>query len=74
MKYLVVARQFFESDNNTPSDKVWVKITELEPADLARAEKVYIDEFNEDDPIDVNITFYPVSEVDEEWIKITEIW
>lgn len=73
-KHLVVLRESFECDNNTPSDKVWAKITELDEEHLAQYEKRYVDEFNEDGPIDINVDFYPVSTVDEDWQKIAEIW
>ena len=45
MKYLVVVRGFNEADNNTPSDEIWTKITDIEPSDLPKYEKIYTSEF-----------------------------
>ena len=47
LRYLVVARLYFEADNNTPSDQLWTEVAEFEQEDLARAEKVIIDAINE---------------------------
>lgn len=75
MKYLVVLHEWFECDNNTPSDKIWVKITEFKNEhEKIHAEKVYIDEFMEDGCYDVSVNFIPIEEVEEEWAKVEEIW
>ena len=74
MKYLVVARGFSEPDNNTPSDDIWVKITDIEPSEMAKCEKIYTDEFAEDYQHGVSIDFYPLAELDEDWTKVVEIW
>lgn len=74
MKYLVVVRGFNEADNNTPSDEIWAKITDIEPSDLAKCEKVYTSEFENDYEHGVSVDFYPIAEIDETWEKIIEIW
>ena len=74
MKYLVVVRGFNEADNNTPSDEIWAKITDIEPSDLPKYEKVYTSEFETDYEQGVSIDFYPIAELDETWVKVMEIW
>lgn len=74
MKYLVILRGFNEPDNNTPSDEIWTKIADIEPNDLAKCEKVYTGEFENDYEHGVGIDFYPLDEVNNEWIKVSEIW
>ena len=74
MKYLVVVRGFNEADNNTPSDEVWTKITDIEPSDLAKYEKIYTSEFENDYEYGVSVDFYPIAELDETWVKVMEIW
>ena len=74
MKYLVVARGFNEPDNNTPSDVLWAKMTDIEPKDMAKCEKVYTSEFETDYEHGVTIDFYPLEELNEEWVKVAEIW
>lgn len=75
LRYLVVARLYFEADNNTPSDQLWTEVAEFEQEDLARAEKVIIDEFKDDtDAVDIEVEFIPLSEIDHEWRKVGEIW
>lgn len=74
MKYLVVVRGFNEADNNTPSDEIWTKITDIEPSDLAKCEKIYTSEFEADYEHGVSVDFYPIAELDEEWLKVMEIW
>lgn len=75
MKYLVVLHEYFECDNNTPSDKLWVKITEFKDEhEKILAEKIYTGEFMEDGCCDVSVKFIPVEEIDEEWEKVEEIW
>ena len=74
MKYLVVVRGFNEADNNTPSDEIWTKITDIEPSDLPKYEKVYTSEVEADYEYGVSEDFYPIAELDEEWLKVMEIW
>ena len=74
MKYLVVVRGFNEPDNNTPSDEIWVKITDIEPSYLSKCEKVYTSEFENDYEHGVSVDFYPIAEIDETWEKVMEIW
>lgn len=74
MKYLVVVRGFNEADNNTPSDEIWAKITDIEPSDLTKCEKVYTSEFETDYEHGVSVDFYPIAEIDETWLKVMEIW
>lgn len=74
MKYLVILRGFNEPDNNTPSDEIWAKIADIDPSDLAKCEKVYTSEFENDYEHGVGIDFYPLDEVNNEWIKVSEIW
>lgn len=75
LRYLVVARLGFEKDNNTPSDQVWAETAEFEEEDLARAEKVIIDEFKDDtNAEEIEVDFIPLSEIDHDWQKISERW
>ena len=74
MKYLGVVRGFNEADNNTPSDEIWTKITDIEPSDLPKYEKVYTSEFAADYEHAARVDFYPIAELDEEWLKVMEIW
>lgn len=75
MKYLVVLHEWFEGDNNTPSDKIWAKITEIKnDHERIKAEKVYLDEFSEDGALDISVKFIPLVAIDEEWEKVEEIW
>lgn len=74
MKYLVVVRGYNEPDNSTPSDEIWIKVTGIEPSDMAKCEKIYTDEFSEDYEHGVSVDFYPLAELDEEWLKVVEIW
>ena len=74
MKYLVIARGFNEPDNNTASDVLWAKMTDIDPKDMARYEKVYTSEFENDYEHGVSIDFYPADELEDEWIKVSEIW
>ena len=73
MKYLVVVRGFNEANNNTPSDEIWTKITDIEPSDLSKCEKVYTNEFETDYEHGVSVDVYPIEELDNEWLKILEI-
>lgn len=74
MKYLVIVRGYNEPDNNTPSDEIWAKITDIEPSDLAKCEKVYTSEFEGDYTDGVSVDFYHIKELDNEWLKVSEIW
>ena len=74
MKYLVIVRGYNEPDNNTPSDEIWAKTTDIEPSDMAKCEKVYTGEFEGDYANGVSIDFYPIEELDNEWLKVSEIW
>lgn len=73
MKYLFIARGFNEPDNSTPSDEIWCRTVECEPTEVARYEKVFIDEFSEDYAYGVEIMFEPLENFDE-WVKVSEIW
>lgn len=74
MRYLVIMRELYECDNNTPSDKVWVKIEDFKnehEKDLA--EKNYIKEQVKDEAFDTEITFIPLEKLND-WQKALEIW
>lgn len=74
MKYLAVMRELYECDNNTPSDKIWVKIEDFKnehEKDLA--EKTYIKEQTEDEAFDAEIVFIQLDELND-WKKALEIW
>jgi hypothetical protein len=50
-------------------------MVEFEQTDLARAEKVIIDEFKDDTgAVDIEVEFIPLAGIDHEWLKISEIW
>ena len=72
MKYLVMVRVLNEPDNNTPADVIWAKITDIEPKDMAKCEKTYIDEFETECEYGAEVDFYPLAELDEEWVKVAE--
>lgn len=74
MKYLVILRGFNEPDNNTPSDEIWAKVVDIEMSEMAKCEKVYTSEFEGDYEHGVGIDFYPLDEVNNEWVKVSEIW
>ena len=74
MKYLVVVRGFNEPDNNTPSDVIWARVVDIKPDDMAKHEKNYTNEFNEDYEHGVSVDFYPLAELNDAWLKISEIW
>lgn len=74
MKYLVIVRGYNEPDNNTPSDEIWAKTADIEPSDMAKCEKVYTSEFEGDYANGVSVDFYPIEELDNEWLKVSEIW
>ena len=74
MKYLVVMRECYECDNNTPSDKVWAKIVEFkDEQEKEQAEKVYLNEYVEDEAFGASVDFFPLEELNE-WVKVSEIW
>lgn len=74
MKYLVILRGFNEPDNNTPSDEIWAKVVDIEMSEMAKCEKVYTNEFEGDYANSVSVDFYPLDEMDNEWVKVSEIW
>lgn len=74
MKYLVILRGFNEPDNNTPSDEIWAKVVDIEMSEMAKCEKVYTSEFEGDYAHGVSVDFYPLDEMDNEWVKVSEIW
>ena len=75
MKYLVVMRESFECDNNTPSDQVWCKVSEFKTDhEKSQAENIYINECVEEGAIGAEVEFIPLNELDEEWVKVSEIW
>lgn len=74
MKYLVVMRECYECDNNTPSDKVWAKIVEFkDEEEKEQAEEFYLNECIEDDVVEASVDFFPLEKLDE-WVKVSEIW
>lgn len=74
MKYLVILRGFNEPDNNTPSDEIWAKVVDIEMSEMVKCEKVYTSEFEGDYANSVSVDFYPLDEMDNEWVKVSEIW
>lgn len=74
MKYLVILRGFNEPDNNTPSDEIWAKVVDIEMSEMAKCEKAYTSEFENDYEHGVGVDFYPLDEMDNEWVKVSEIW
>lgn len=74
MKYLVVMRECYECDNNTPSDKVWAKIVEFkDEQEMEQAEKTYLNEYVEDEAVEAGVDFFPLDKLNE-WVKVSEIW
>lgn len=74
MKYLVVMRECYECDNNTPSDRVWARIVEFkDEQEKEQAEKFYLNECVEDDVVEACVDFYPLEKLNE-WVKVSEIW
>lgn len=73
-KYLAIARGFNEPDNNTPSDVIWCKVVDCSDDEVAKYEKVFTDEFSEDYEHGVDVQLIPISEIQDEWEKVIEIW
>lgn len=67
MKYLAIAREFNEPDNNTPADIISAKIVET-PC-LSKLEK----EFGELTEADFSVVVVPFDEL-KDWKNIVEIW
>lgn len=75
MKYLVVMRECFECDNNTPSDKVWCKISDFKTDhEKNQAESIYLNECVEEGAVGGMIDFIPLNELEDDWTKVAEIW
>lgn len=72
MKYLFIARGFNEPDNNTPGEQIWCKVVDCDEEDLARYEKVFTDEFNEDYEHGVEIDYEPLEVFEDEWFNISK--
>ena len=72
MKYLIVMREFYEPDNNTPSDKIWAKVEDIEDEN-ALSEEDYIKQYIEDEAYDATVRFIPLEDLTE-WKKLEEIW
>lgn len=74
MKYLAIMHEFYESDNNTPSDKFWAKVVEFESEEEAeKAEDKYIEQYKEDEAYEATIEFIPLEELSE-WVRVGEVW
>lgn len=74
MKYLVLVRGFNEPDNNTPSDVFWAKTIECEPSELNQYQSVIENDMAEDYTHGVSVDFYPLVALEDEWVKVGEIW
>lgn len=75
MKYLVVMGAFYERDNNTPSEQVWAKITELnDEHEIEQLKEIYRKECLDNEAFDVFIDFYPLEELQDRWESVVEIW
>lgn len=72
MKYLIVMHEFYEPDNNTPSDKIWAKVEDIEDENFL-SEEAYITRYKEDDAYDATVSFIPLEKLTE-WEKLEEIW
>lgn len=74
MKYLAVMHEYYECDNNTPSDMIWARVVEFESdKEKRKAEDEYIERYKEDEAYDATIEFIPLENFDE-WVKVSEIW
>lgn len=73
MKYLAVVRGCNEPDNNTPSDVLWCKVVEIDN-NLEQAKKTYEKEFEKDYEYGAEVSLYPLSELENKWTRIQEIW
>lgn len=67
MKYLAIAREFNEPDNNTPADIISAKI--VETPRLSELEK----EFSKLTEADFSVMVVPIDEL-KDWKNIIEIW
>lgn len=74
MKYLATARGFNEPDNNTPSDVIWCKVVDIEPSEVEKYEKVFVNEFGEDYEHGVEVDLRPLVAFEDRWVKVSEIW
>lgn len=74
MKYLAIMHEFYECDNNTPSDKFWAKVVEFESdEEKEKAEDKYLEQYKEDEACEATIEFIPLEKFNE-WVKVGEIW
>lgn len=74
MKYLAVLHEYYECDNNTPSDKIWGKIFEVEnEKELDELENKLLKESVEDEAYQADINFIKLEDLNE-WEKLEEIW
>lgn len=74
MKYLAIMHEYYECDNSTPSDKIWAKVVELKnEQEKDQAEKLYLNEQVEDEAAEATVEFFPLEDLDGEWVKVEEI-
>lgn len=74
MIYLVVLRECFECDNNTPSDKFLAQIMYIKSdKEKAKIEKVCLNELLDKEAIGGLVDFIPLSELNS-MRKIGEVW
>lgn len=72
MKYLIVMHELYQPDNNTPSDKIWARVEDIEDEN-ALSEEAYIIRYKEDEAYDATVRFIPLEKLTE-WEKLEEIW
>ena len=74
MKYLAVMHEYYECDNNTPSDKIWGKIVEVKnEKEKDELENKLLKECVEDEAYQADINFVKLEDLGE-WVRLEEIW
>lgn len=77
MKYLVLLRELYEPDNNTPSDKIYTKVVEtndIEKYLYVEEEKLYQEiHAEEKECLDVILRARPLEDIND-YTLMEEIW
>lgn len=81
MRYIAIARVFFEPDNNTPSDMILARTVggidtkeyrqRLETKLMKDLEKTYVEDGG---AIGVEVKCYSADKLDKDWGLVEEIW
>ena len=73
-KYLALIHEYYECDNNTPSDKIWGKIVEIEnEKEKEKLEKQLLKEWVDDEACGSVIDFIKLEDLNKGRM-LEEIW